>query len=108
MSDFPDYKLHVVKPISFDTMEDKIRNREYLTLEAILQDMKWLVHNSALYNGAFNKLTIVAKKLLGLFKTDLDEIDVCSDCYVNYMKSTSVDTSEKIYWFSALCVRLVF
>ena len=94
--------------MSLDTIEDKIRNREYLTLESISQDMHLIVHNSTIYNGSFNKLTNTAKKLFKLFKKEINEIEVCSDCYMNYMNSISsiqlVNVYEKNFWFSELCV----
>ena len=121
---YTDYKKHIVQPMSLEKIEQKIRNRLYDTLDAILQDMTLLVHNSFIYNGQWNKFTICAKRVFKLFKTQLDEIQTCSDCYINYMQaeksgssnsnstiassSTKHSNNNKKFWFAELCVRIFF
>ena len=112
--------------MSLDKIEEKIRNRLYDTSEGILQDMNQLVHNSFIYNGQWNKLTISAKRIAKIFKTQLDEIQTCPDCYTNYINgdhsifsvadvlnnknstsnsSISKYSNNKRFWFAELCVR---
>jgi hypothetical protein len=123
---YTDYKKHIVQPMSLEKIEQKIINRLYDTLDAILQDMILLVHNSFIYNGQWNKFTICAKRVIKLFKTQLDEIQTCSDCYINYMQaeksgssnsnvnstfassSTKHSINNKKFWFAELCVRIFF
>ena len=112
--------------MSLEKIEEKIRTRWYDTFEGILQDMLLLLHNSFIYNGQWNKLTIFAKRIVKIFRTQLDEIQTCPDCYTNYMNgdksSFSVadilnnknstgyssfhkNLNNKRFWFAELCVR---
>ena len=107
---------------------EKIKNHLYDTCEGILQDMNQLVHNSFIYNGHWNKLTISAKRIAKIFKTQLDDIQTCPDCYTNYINgdhsifsvadvlnnknptsnsSFSKYSNNKRFWFAELCVRFI-
>ena len=45
-----------------------------------------------------SKLTEIAKSLLKIVYNDVNEIEVCSNCYLNYV------TKKDDYWFSEPCV----
>jgi hypothetical protein len=94
----PDYASVIINPIDLSVMQKKILTREYTSLEALLQDMKWLVHNCNVYNGAPSKLTSISKSMLRMLKHEISEITVCSDCYLS-----SIQKANEESWFAQPC-----
>ena len=47
---------------------------------------------------AQSKLTGIAKSLMRMLKHDINEIEVCSDCYMNSIKQNNEN------WFAEPCV----
>ena len=60
----PDYGKYIVAPMDVAVMERKVARREYVALEQMVQDMKWIVHNCHVFNGAQSKLTAVARSMM--------------------------------------------
>ncbi len=94
----PDYAKIVVNPVNLKSMENKVLQKNYVSLEAFHQDMKWLLHNCIVYNGVQSKLTTIAKSMLRTLKHELNEITVCCDCYLN-----SIRKENEKSWFAQLC-----
>lgn len=80
---FKEYRKYVIYPVDISLMDDKIKAHEYVCLEEFLADAKWMFHNSCVYNGVQNKLSSTAKSILRMIKHEINEMEVCSDCYLN-------------------------
>lgn len=93
----PDYFQYIVNPMDLSVMEKKIAYREYICLEEAIQDMKWLVHNCNVFNGAQSRLTSIAKSMFRMFKHEVNEIEVCCDCYLSSIKKNNEN------WFADPC-----
>ncbi|XP_003736702.3 transcription initiation factor TFIID subunit 1 isoform X2 [Drosophila pseudoobscura] len=68
----PDYYQVVTKPMDLQTMREYIRQRRYTSRQMFLEDLKQIVDNSALYNGAHSAYTVAAQRMFescyGLFQ----------------------------------------
>jgi hypothetical protein len=49
MAKYSDYIIH---PMDFETIEKNINLKKYRSTEAFLGDIKWILHNSIIYNGS--------------------------------------------------------
>ncbi|XP_055871580.1 MYND-type zinc finger-containing chromatin reader ZMYND8-like [Biomphalaria glabrata] len=94
---FPNYQEFVFYPMSLSIMEKNIRKKEYGCTESFLADAKWIYHNSAVYNGFNAKVTSAAKSLLKVCKHEMNEIEICPDCYYH---SCAQENSD---WFCEPC-----
>uniref|UniRef100_A0A914W7Q9 Protein kinase C-binding protein 1 n=1 Tax=Plectus sambesii TaxID=2011161 RepID=A0A914W7Q9_9BILA len=95
----PDYYDVIFRPMDLSTMEKKIRNGAYTTTDAFLEDAKWISHNSFIYNGASSKYTNDAKQIIKLCKFEMEELELCPDCY---RYSTLMPTPA---WFTNPCTK---
>uniref|UniRef100_A0A8C9G0D1 PWWP domain-containing protein n=1 Tax=Pavo cristatus TaxID=9049 RepID=A0A8C9G0D1_PAVCR len=71
---FPDAFLNV----SFENVKKKM----YGCTEAFLADAKWILHNCIIYNGGNHKLTQTAKVIIKICEHEMNEIEVCPECYL--------------------------
>ncbi|KAI1091447.1 Bromodomain-containing protein [Rostrohypoxylon terebratum] len=71
----PTYFSIVKKPMDLATMTQKNYEGEYKTVKDIEKDMRLIVHNAELFNGANHDVTLLAKRLEELFKTELGKRD---------------------------------
>uniref|UniRef100_A0A3B4AA02 Uncharacterized protein n=1 Tax=Periophthalmus magnuspinnatus TaxID=409849 RepID=A0A3B4AA02_9GOBI len=60
----PDYAEYIFHPMDLCTLEKNIKKKMYGCTEAFLADMKWILHNCIIYNGANHKLTATAKVIV--------------------------------------------
>ncbi|XP_035682645.1 transcription initiation factor TFIID subunit 1-like [Branchiostoma floridae] len=61
-----DYYKIVHRPMDLQTMREKLRQRQYHSRLDFVEDVKLIVHNSTLYNGAKSPLTQIAQDMLGV------------------------------------------
>ncbi len=94
---FPAYKDYVFFPMDLSTIEKNVKKKQYGSTEAFLADVKWILHNCIIFNSPSSKLTSIARSLIKLCKTEMQEIENCPDCYLNV--HTKKDT-----WFVTACV----
>ncbi|XP_016997518.2 transcription initiation factor TFIID subunit 1 isoform X3 [Drosophila takahashii] len=59
----PDYYRVVTKPMDLQTMREYIRQRRYTSREMFLEDLKQIVDNSLIYNGAQSAYTVAAQRM---------------------------------------------
>ena len=57
-----------------------------------------MFHNSCVFNGVQSKVTATAKSILRMVKHEINEMEVCPDCYLNSI--LKFDDS----WFCEPCV----
>uniref|UniRef100_A0A182VQB5 Transcription initiation factor TFIID subunit 1 n=1 Tax=Anopheles minimus TaxID=112268 RepID=A0A182VQB5_9DIPT len=68
-----DYHRIVQRPMDLQTIRDNIRQKKYQTREEFLTDIKQIVENSSLYNGAKSSLTVAAQRMLQKCKERVQE-----------------------------------
>ncbi|KAK6955626.1 hypothetical protein Daesc_003268 [Daldinia eschscholtzii] len=71
----PTYFSIVKKPMDLATMTQKNYDGDYKTVKDIEKDMKLIVHNSELFNGQHHDVTILARRLEELFKSEISKRD---------------------------------
>ncbi|KAI1289793.1 Protein kinase C-binding protein 1 [Halotydeus destructor] len=95
---FPDYKEFIVHPMDFQTIDRNIRKGHYKSTEGLVADVKWIVHNSYIYNSQSHSLTKNAQYFYKVAKNEMAEIEVCPDCFMNfyvYPRTWFVETCHK-------------
>uniref|UniRef100_A0A8C1QPV8 Zinc finger, MYND-type containing 8 n=1 Tax=Cyprinus carpio TaxID=7962 RepID=A0A8C1QPV8_CYPCA len=60
-----------------------IKKKMYGSTEAFLADVKWILHNCIIYNGGNHKLTATAKVIVKICEHEMNEIEVCPECYLS-------------------------
>ncbi|XP_015918805.1 MYND-type zinc finger-containing chromatin reader ZMYND8 isoform X2 [Parasteatoda tepidariorum] len=93
---YPMYLHYVIHPMDFSLLEKNIKQKLYGCTEAFLADVKWILHNSCVFNGNQHPLSGNAKALVKACETDMQEIEVCPDCFMH-----SVIRNK--YWFADVC-----
>uniref|UniRef100_A0A0S7F2V4 PKCB1 n=2 Tax=Poeciliopsis prolifica TaxID=188132 RepID=A0A0S7F2V4_9TELE len=68
----------------------------YGCTEAFLADMKWILHNCIIYNGGNHKLTATAKVIVKICEHEMNEIEVCPECYLS-------SCQKRENWFCEPC-----
>ncbi|XP_063515365.1 MYND-type zinc finger-containing chromatin reader ZMYND8 isoform X38 [Pongo pygmaeus] len=58
------------------------KKKMYGCTEAFLADAKWILHNCIIYNGGNHKLTQIAKVVIKICEHEMNEIEVCPECYL--------------------------
>ncbi|KAL7624665.1 transcription initiation at TATA-containing promoter protein [Parahypoxylon ruwenzoriense] len=71
----PTYFSVVKKPMDLGTMTKKNYEGEYKSMKDIEKDMRLIVHNAELFNGPNHDVTVLAKGLEELFKSELAKRD---------------------------------
>ncbi|XP_038578063.1 protein kinase C-binding protein 1-like isoform X5 [Micropterus salmoides] len=79
----PDYAEYIFHPMDLCTLEKNIKKKMYGCTEAFLADMKWILHNCIIYNGGNHKLTATAKVIVKICEHEMNEIEVCPECYLS-------------------------
>lgn len=92
-SAYEGYQDMIVFPFSFKDMEDKCINREYKTPFAYFADIKWILHNCAVYNGQC-PLTTNARGFVKTAQNKLYELETCPDCFRNTIQKPKTYFSE--------------
>ncbi|KAM7411559.1 hypothetical protein PAMA_021514 [Pampus argenteus] len=79
----PDYAEYIFHAMDLSTLEKNIKKKMYGCTEAFLADMKWILHNCIIYNGGNHKLTATAKVIVKICEHEMNEIEVCPECYLS-------------------------
>ncbi|XP_029682490.1 protein kinase C-binding protein 1 isoform X2 [Takifugu rubripes] len=79
----PDYAEYIFHPMDICTLEKNIKKKMYGCTEAFLADAKWILHNCIIYNGGNHKLTATAKVIVKICEHEMNEIEVCPECYLS-------------------------
>ncbi|KAM9445115.1 protein kinase C binding protein 1, like isoform 2-T2 [Clarias gariepinus] len=79
----PDYAEYIFNPMDLCTLEKNIKKKIYGCTEAFLADVKWILHNCIIYNGGNHKLTATAKVIVKICEHEMNEIEVCPECYLS-------------------------
>ncbi|CAF2777434.1 unnamed protein product [Rotaria sp. Silwood2] len=93
----PEYLDYIIHPMDLETIEKNINLKKYRSTEEFINDIKWIVHNSIIYNGNQSKLTNIARTFLRIARHEMKEIELCSECYLRSTQSISTD------WFTKPC-----
>ncbi|CAF4258889.1 unnamed protein product, partial [Rotaria sp. Silwood2] len=93
----PEYLDYIIHPMDLETIEKNINLKKYRSTEEFINDIKWIVHNSIIYNGNQSKLTNIARTFLRIARHEMKEIELCSECYLRSTQSISTD------WFTRPC-----
>uniref|UniRef100_A0A8C5MUE8 Zinc finger MYND-type containing 8 n=1 Tax=Leptobrachium leishanense TaxID=445787 RepID=A0A8C5MUE8_9ANUR len=78
----PDYSEYIFNPMDLSTLEKNVKKKMYGCTEAFLADAKWILHNCIIYNGGNHKLTQMAKIIIKICEHEMNEIEVCPECYL--------------------------
>ncbi|XP_061591758.1 MYND-type zinc finger-containing chromatin reader ZMYND8-like isoform X2 [Cololabis saira] len=92
----PDYAEYIFHPMDLSTLEKNVKKKMYGCTEAFLADMKWILHNCIIYNGGNHKLTATAKVIVKICEHEMNEIEVCPECYVS-------SCQKRDNWFCEPC-----
>ncbi|XP_068449842.1 MYND-type zinc finger-containing chromatin reader ZMYND8 isoform X1 [Clinocottus analis] len=79
----PDYAEYIFHPMDLCTLEKNVKKKMYGCTEAFLADAKWILHNCIIYNGGNHKLTATAKVIVKICEHEMNEIEVCPECYLS-------------------------
>ncbi|CAF96847.1 unnamed protein product, partial [Tetraodon nigroviridis] len=103
----PDYAEYIFHPMDLCTLEkvkfelmhfskskksnfylfifamQNVKKKMYGCTEAFLADAKWILHNCIIYNGGNHKLTATAKVIVKICEHEMNEIEVCPECYLS-------------------------
>ncbi|XP_061909877.1 MYND-type zinc finger-containing chromatin reader ZMYND8-like isoform X5 [Entelurus aequoreus] len=92
----PDYAEYIFHPMDLSTLEKNIKKKMFGCTEAFLADMKWILHNCIIYNGGNHKLTATAKVIVKICEHEMNEIEVCPECYLS-------SCQKRDNWFCEPC-----
>uniref|UniRef100_A0A8C4IV74 Protein kinase C-binding protein 1 n=1 Tax=Dicentrarchus labrax TaxID=13489 RepID=A0A8C4IV74_DICLA len=92
----PDYAEYIFHAMDLSTLEKNIKKKMYGCTEAFLADMKWILHNCIIYNGGNHKLTATAKVIVKICEHEMNEIEVCPECYLS-------SCQKRDNWFCEPC-----
>uniref|UniRef100_A0A8C5F9D9 Zinc finger, MYND-type containing 8 n=1 Tax=Gadus morhua TaxID=8049 RepID=A0A8C5F9D9_GADMO len=93
----PDYAEYIFHAMDLCTLEKNIKKKMYGCTEAFLADAKWILHNCIIYNGGNHKLTATAKVIVKICEHEMNEIEVCPECYLSACQ-------KRDNWFCEPCV----
>lgn len=92
---YPKYTDYVSHPFDLSILEKNVRWQHYGCTESFLSDARWIYHNCIVFNGYTHKLSMSAKVLMKVCKQEMEDIEVCPDCYKH------ANTLES--WFTEPC-----
>ncbi|KAG8197419.1 hypothetical protein JTE90_014904 [Oedothorax gibbosus] len=91
------YTYLIYEPMDLITMEDKMKNCEYVSLAEFYTDAQQIVHNVSVYFGMQSTIAEMARQMLIDCEYDLAEIVRCANCY-----KMSNSKNNKL-WFCQPC-----
>ncbi|XP_059892826.1 MYND-type zinc finger-containing chromatin reader ZMYND8-like isoform X3 [Gadus macrocephalus] len=94
----PDYAEYIFHAMDLFTLEKvlNVKKKMYGCTEAFLADVKWILHNCIIYNGGNHKLTATAKVIVKICEHEMNEIEVCPECYLS-------SCQKRDNWFCEPC-----
>lgn len=93
----PYYTDYIFNPMDLTQLEKNVKKKLYGCTEAFLADAKWILHNCIIFNGSAHKLTASAKMIIKICKHEMNEVELCPDCYLN----SCIRKNDE--WFSETC-----
>ena len=60
----PTYADYIFHPMDLGTIKEKVLKKEYGSTDSFLADMKWIQHNSCIFNTDTADISIIAKKVV--------------------------------------------
>lgn len=63
----PNYPNIITKPMDLKTMEEKLKNGQYTSVDAYVTDFNQIVENAATFNGHEHPVTLMAKRIKETF-----------------------------------------
>jgi hypothetical protein len=48
----PEYLDYIIHPMDLETIEKNIDSKKYTSTDAFIADVKWITHNSVVFNGS--------------------------------------------------------
>ncbi|XP_054710972.1 MYND-type zinc finger-containing chromatin reader ZMYND8-like [Uloborus diversus] len=93
---YPAYPQYVIHPMDLSLLENNIKQKLYGCTEAFLADVKWILHNSCVFNGTQHPLSTNARSIVKTCETDMQELEICPDCFKH-----SIIRNK--YWFAEVC-----
>jgi len=113
----PGYLDYIIHPMNFEIIEKNLKHKKYISTESFFSDIKWILHNSFIYNGSKssfritknkttyfsyiyldqNKLTHSARTLIRIARHEITEIEICPECYLRSAQLITID------WFTKPC-----
>jgi len=82
---YPDYDNIIVHPISLKEIETKAKANDYRSPFDFLGDIKWIFHNSSVYNNGNHPLTNNARQLVKNASSKVSEMETCPYCFKHLM-----------------------
>ena len=70
----PTYPTIVTKPMDLGTMEDRLKNEKYATVDEVTADFNQIITNTTLFNGEEHPVTRAAKNMKGTFDRQLSNL----------------------------------
>lgn len=95
LANYPDYAEKIINPVSFQELNEKCSDNQYTTPQALISDMTWIYHNSAIYNG-YNPVTANAEQFLKVAVSRVVDLKMCPDCFIN-------SSAKPPDWFTEPC-----
>ncbi|KAI5713161.1 hypothetical protein M8J75_014139 [Diaphorina citri] len=80
---FPDYSQYIAHPVCFDMIERRLNEGAYRSVDTLYEDVKWMVHNSVIFNGGTSAITKDLRYLLKNLRMELYDLDSCACCYIH-------------------------
>ncbi|UJR35707.1 hypothetical protein I4U23_028457 [Adineta vaga] len=93
----PEYLDYIIHPMDLETIDKNIDLKKYRSTDAFLADVKWITHNSVVFNGNQSKFTAIARAILKIARHEMTEIEICSECYLRSAQPLTPD------WFAEPC-----
>lgn len=60
----PEYLDYIVHPMDLETIEKNIDLKKYSSTDAFIADVKWITHNSVVFNGSKLSLIMITNGFL--------------------------------------------
>ncbi|PNS16942.1 hypothetical protein CAC42_4906 [Sphaceloma murrayae] len=72
----PNYPNIIKQPMDLSTMEHKLKNNQYTSLEAFVSDFELMVNNCFTFNGPAHVVSVQAQNLRAYFLKQMDSVPV--------------------------------
>lgn len=94
----PTYYNVVTNPMDLTTIETKLRDRQYASIDAVVSDFNQIVHNTQIFNGEQHAVTMSAYKMRTNFENQMKKMpgpEVPENVPAEKKKRPSVSTTDK-------------
>ena len=94
----PNYYNVVTNPMDLTTIETKLKDRQYASIDAVVSDFNQIVHNTQIFNGEQHAVTLSAYKMRTNFENQMKKLpgpEVPEHVPADKKKRPSVSTTDK-------------